>query len=165
MWARRVASYCYGNGKLIKTPILAVAAALMLSGCASSGIIGKQALSQTITPGKARLVIYRSSALGGLTQPNYLIDGRNVGASQPSGFVSCELSPGPHKISVANSALNIQLGSGTDKAQINLAPDRTTYIKASSSFGLTVGVITIEPVSPSTGASDTAGLHKIESAC
>ena len=150
---------------MVRSIAVCVTAAILLSACATGGELGKQALSAAVTAGKARLVIYRSNPMGGLIQPNYLVDGRPVGASKPNGFVACELAPGKHNISVANTSLNVNLGGGTDKAEVDLLPGTTTYIRATPSFGLTVGVITLSPTSAAQGAIDTESLHKLKSTC
>ena len=150
---------------MIRNIILIVTAAFIMSGCASGGAIGEKVLAQAVVAGKARLVLYRTNPLGALVQPDYLINGQPVGASQPSGFVTCQLRPGKHNISVANASLNMNLGGGTDKIDVQLTPGTTTYIKASPSIGLTVGVITLERVPTSQGKSDTASLSQISASC
>ena len=78
--------------------------AAFLSGCAS-GPTGSETLTDSVKSSAARLVIFRTSALGLAVQPNYLVDGRGVGGSQPAGFVVCELPPGPHEVAVLAVAL------------------------------------------------------------
>jgi len=58
--------------------------------------MGGAALTESVKPTGSRLVIYRVSALGFAIQPNYSVDRRVVGGSQPGGFVTCDLLPGPH---------------------------------------------------------------------
>lgn len=139
--------------------------AVFLSGCATSGPIGKDVLVAPLAPQKSRLVIYRTSPIGIAVQPDYIVDGKRVGSSQPDGFVVCQLDPGAHQVSVGNFELNINLGGGSDKASLNLQPGQTTYLKAEPQIGLTLGVITLSEVAESQGQADTADLHKIESAC
>ena len=74
--------------------VLALGAALVLGGCATSGPTGSQVFSLGAKPGTARLVMYRTSPVGLLIQPDYFIDGKKAGMSQPNGFVVCELRPG-----------------------------------------------------------------------
>jgi len=71
-----------------------VVVAALLSGCAS-GPTGGVTLMDNVRPTAARLVIYRDSAVGLALQPDYVVDGRVIAGSQPSGFVVCDLSPGP----------------------------------------------------------------------
>jgi hypothetical protein len=138
---------------------------LLLTGCASSGPLGKDVLVAPLAPQKSRLVIYRTSPLGFAVQPDYVIDGKAVGASQPEGFVVCQLNPGKHDVSVGNFELNVNLGGGSDKASLALRPGQTAYLKAEPQLGLTLGVITLSEVTESQGQADTASLHKIEAAC
>jgi hypothetical protein len=46
-----------------------------LTGCATTGPMGADVLTGAIPAKSARLVIYRSSAVGLAVQPDYLIDG------------------------------------------------------------------------------------------
>lgn len=145
---------------------LATAAlALALAGCASSGPTGNEILTGSIQPTAARLVIYRSSALGMAVQPSYTINGHAVAGSQPNGFVVCDLKPGRYDVGVNNFAVNINLFGGSDKAQLDLKPGTTTFVHAQPQMGVTVGIITLSHVSEQQGRSDTAALHKIEGSC
>jgi hypothetical protein len=138
---------------------------LFLAGCATSGPLGKEVLATSIAPQKSRLVIYRVSAMGFAVQPDYVIDGKAVAASQPQGFVACNLDPGKHQVAVGNFELNVNFGGGSDKAGVVLRPGQTTYLKAEPQVGLTLGVITLSEVTESQGLSDTATLHKLDGAC
>lgn len=138
---------------------------LLLTGCATSGPLGKDVLATGIAPQSSRLVIYRASILGFAVQPDYVIDGKAVAPSQPEGFVVCNLAPGKHAVSVGNFELNVNFGGGTDRASVALRPGQTTYLKAEPQLGLTVGVITLSEVTENQGLSDTATLHKLDGAC
>jgi hypothetical protein len=115
----------------------------------------------------ARLVIYRSSALGFAIQPNYVVDGRVIAGSQPGGFVVCDLPPGPHEVAVANMALSTNLfGHGSEKASIDLRPGSTAYLSAEPQMGLmTPGQITLIQVTENQGRGDVARLHQINGVC
>ena len=115
----------------------------------------------------ARLVIYRSSALGFAIQPNYVVDGRVIAGSQPGGFVVCDLPPGPHEVAVANMALSTNLfGHGSEKASIDLRPGSTAYLSAEPQMGLmTPGQITLIQVTENQGRTDVARLHQINGVC
>jgi hypothetical protein len=141
------------------------AAGLLLSGCVTGGPTGRDILAADLAPRKSRLVIYRTSPFGFAVQPPYSIDGRDVGASTPDGFVVCHLDPGTHQVAVANFELTVSLGGGTDKVNVTLRPGQTAYLKAEPQMGLTVGVITLTEVTENQGKADTASLHKLESSC
>lgn len=142
-----------------------IAFAALLSGCATSGPMGRDVLSAQMAPQKSRVVIYRSSAMGFAVQPDYALNGKAVAASQPNGFVVCNVEPGTHELSVGNIELNVNFGGGSDKARVNLRPGQTAYFKAEPQMGLTIGVITLSEVTENQGRADTASLHKLESAC
>jgi len=145
---------------------LAAAAGLLLSGCVTSGgPTGSEILAGSVAPRKSRLVLYRTSPLGLAVQPQYSIDGRDVGASTPGGFVVCNLDPGTHRVAVGNFQLTVSLTGGTDKISVTLRPGQTGYIKAEPQLGLTVGVITLSEVTEGQGKADTASLNKLESPC
>jgi hypothetical protein len=153
------------RGVLSAGVVAVSAAALSLGGCASSGPTGDQVLNGGIKPEVARLVIYRPSVIGFAVQPDYLVNGHKVGTSQSKGFLLCELRPGPRQISVGNPELNVNFGSGTDKVDVDLRAGVTTYLQAQPQLGLTMGVITLQPVAESQGRSESAELHKTDSTC
>ncbi len=143
----------------------AIAATLALSGCASSGPLGSEVLTGSIRQDSARLVIYRTSALGMAIQPDYLVNGQKVGISTPNGFVVCDIQPGKVDVAIANASFNVNLFGGSDKATVNVTPGTTAYFSATPQPGLTIGIITLSQVTEAQGKADTAALHKIESTC
>ncbi|MDZ4791851.1 MAG: DUF2846 domain-containing protein [Hyphomicrobiales bacterium] len=149
----------------MRAVIAIITAAAITPGCAMSGPMGSEVLSAKMAPQKSRVVIYRSSAMGFAVQPDYALNGKAVAASQPNGFIVCNVEPGVHELSVGNIALNVNFGGGSDKAKVNLRPGQTAYFKAEPQPGLTIGVITLSEVTENQGLSDTVSLHKIESSC
>ena len=149
----------------MRAACIIVGAALGLAGCAASGPTGREVLTGSIEPDKARLVIYRTNAMGFAIQPDYMIDNKKVGQATPNGFVVCELPPGRHNVSVGNLALNVNFGGGTDKWDLDLAPGTTTYIQAEPKPGLTVGVITLNQVADNQGRNEMAELYRLDSTC
>jgi hypothetical protein len=139
----------------------------LLTGCATSGPIGSDVLAGTIPTKSARLVIYRTSAVGLAIQPDYVVDGKNVASSQPNGFVLCHLPPGRHEVSVSNLPFsNNFFGDGAESMTVNLRAGTATYLSASPQMGVfTPGKITLKEVSESQGRADTAGFHQLNSAC
>ncbi len=144
---------------------ISVVAAAAVTGCASSGPTGNEVLTGSINPASARVVIYRTSALGFAVQPDYMINGQRIAGSQPSGFIVCDLKPGTHEVAVNNTSFNVNLFGGADKATLDLKPGTTTYFHAQPQPGLTIGIITLSQVAEQQGRADTASLHKIEGAC
>jgi hypothetical protein len=92
--------------------------AAFLTGCAS-GPLGGQALTDNVKSSAARLVIYRSSAMGFAVQPDYVVDGRVVAGSQPAGFVVCDL-----------------LGHGSERVNLDLRAGSTAYLSAEPQIGI-----------------------------
>jgi hypothetical protein len=124
-------------------------------------------LTSAIPAKSARLVIYRSSAVGLAVQPDYVIDGKTVAASQPNGFVLCHLSPGRHEVAVSNFPLsNNFFGDGAETMTVNLRSGAATYLAASPQMGVfTPGKITLKEVPESQGRADTVGFYQINTAC
>jgi hypothetical protein len=144
--------------------ILAVAACLAGS---ASGPMGGAALTESVKPTGSRLVIYRVSALGFAIQPNYSVDRRVVGGSQPGGFVTCDLLPGRHEVAVSNLPLSTNLfGCGSEKVSVELRAGGTTYLSAEPQMGImTPGQITLTEVTDNQGRTDVANLHQASGAC
>lgn len=114
----------------------------------------------------ARVVIYRVSAMGLAMQPDYLIDGKAVGSSQPGGFVACEVAPGRHEIAVGNLAISNNLfGGGSEKMTLDLRAGSTAYLAASPVPGLVAGQVTLTNVTEVQGRADIGSLHQISGAC
>jgi len=141
-------------------------AAAFLSGCAS-GPMGGQALTDNVGSNTARLVVYRTSALGFAVQPNYAVDGRVIGGSQAAGFLACDLAPGRHEVAVNNLPLSTNLfGQGSEKVSLDLRAGSTTYLSAQPQMGIvTPGAITLIQVTESQGRTDVASLHQSNGSC
>lgn len=147
----------------MRNGLVVVVLAACLGGCAS-GPTGSETLMDGVKPNVARLVIYRSSALGFAIQPNYVVDGRVVGSSQAGGFTACELTPGTHEVAVANMALSSNLFGGSEKVSVNLRAGGTTYLSASPQMGIvTPGQITLIEVTENQGRADVASLRQANS--
>ena len=146
---------------------LALVAAVSLAGCASGSTGGEVLAGSSVRSSAARLVIYRSSAMGFAVQPSYSVDGKVIASSQPAGFVVCELPPGPHAVAVANLPLSTNLfGHGSEKVTVDLRAGSTTYLSADPQMGIvTPGQITLIQVTESQGRSDVATLHQTTGTC
>ena len=140
--------------------------AAFLAGCAS-GPMGGEALTNGVKSGAARLVVYRTSVVGFAVQPNYVVDGRVIGGSQPAGFVVCDLPPGRHEVAVDNMPLSVSLfGRGSEKVSLDLHVGRITYLSAEPQMGvMTPGKITLIQVTEDQGRGDVAKLNQTTSAC
>jgi hypothetical protein len=105
--------------------------------------------------------------MGFAVQPDYVVDGRVIAASQADGFVACDLPPGHHEVAVANMPLSSNLfGHGSEKMSIDLRPGSTAYLSAEPQMGImTPGQITLVQVAENQGRADVANLHQIKSVC
>jgi hypothetical protein len=144
----------------------ALVVAACLAGCAS-GPMGSAALTDNVKSNTARLVVYRTSALGFAVQPNYVVDGRVIGGSQAAGFVACELPPGRHEVAVNNLPLSSNLfGQGSEKVSVDLRAGSTTYLSAQPQMGIvTPGAITLIQVTEGQGRADVSSLHQSSGSC
>ncbi len=140
-------------------------AALLLSGCASSGPTGSEILTGSIQPQQARVVVYRTAIMGFAVQPSYVLDGKAIAPSQPNGFLVCDVRPGKHTVSVDNVGLNVSLGSSTDRTEVTVAAGETRFIRADINPGLTVGFVSLTQVTGEQGKADTATLYKQPEQC
>jgi hypothetical protein len=145
--------------------LIVLAATMVLAGCATSGQTGSEFLSLRPKAGTARLVIYRTSPLGLLIQPDYFVDGRKAGSSQPGGFVVCDLAPGRHAVSVGNVPFALPLSNDPDAVTVTLGVGTTTFLRGEPRMGVVLGSIGLLQVAESQGRSDTASLYRIESDC
>jgi hypothetical protein len=129
--------------------------------------MGGEALTDNVKASSARLVVYRSSALGFAVQPNYAVDGRVIGGSQAAGFLACDLAPGRHEVAVNNLPLSTNLfGQGSEKMSVELRAGSTTYLSAQPQMGIvTPGAITLIQVTESQGRADVASLHQSNGSC
>lgn len=115
----------------MKRLLCLLATLTILAGCAAGGRTGQEVLTGSIAPSKSRVVFYRPSPLGFAIQPSYTIDEKEVAASQPLGFVACEVEPGPHVLRAANLAGDANLAfSGSEITNVELQPGETAYIRA-----------------------------------
>jgi len=149
----------------MRSRVALLAATLLLAGCATSGPTGSDLLSLRPKPGTARLVVYRTSPVGLLVQPDYVVDGRKAGSSQPGGFVVCDLAPGRHTVAAANIPIAMPLSNDPDSVTVSLRAGATTYLRAEPRMGIVMGSIGLLEVSEGQGRSDTASLYRIESDC
>jgi hypothetical protein len=152
-------------GESMRGRVAMLAAAMVLAGCETTGQKGSELLALRAKPGTARLVIYRTSAFGLLIQPEYLVDGRKSGSSQPGAFIMCDLAPGSHAVSVANIPIALPLTSDPDNIKITLRAGTTTYLRADPQMGLVTGAITLTQVAENQGRNDTANLSRIATDC
>lgn len=104
--------------------------------------------------------------MGLAIQPDYIVDGRTIGASSPNGFLICDLPPGRHEVAVNNMILSQNLfGVGSDKVVLDMHPGTTSYIHAEVQVGLTAGALSLVQVAEPQGRNDIGPLHKMDVKC
>jgi Protein of unknown function (DUF2846) len=114
--------------------LFVVCIAIVLAGCAASGVKQKDMASSipTIGADEGRIFFYRSSGFaGGAVRPSIKLDGAIVGESQPGGFFYVDAAPGKHEVATSTEAEN--------KLTFVLEKGEVKYVKTSVSMGLFVG--------------------------
>jgi hypothetical protein len=108
---------------------------LILAGCASNAA-GPQFSSLETAPGKAVIYVYAPAGFGGYGEPQVVeIDGKGVGKLHPRGFISTEVTPGPHKVVVKSSITNAILpGLPLPGKPVELAAGESAYFRVYSKY-------------------------------
>jgi hypothetical protein len=137
-------------GRLLR--LLAVAAALMLTGCAATGprYTEVEAGFPTLRPGDGRLLVYRVGGLGGAVRPDVRLNGEVIGKSQPDGFFFVDRPSGRYTVS-ARTEVEATL-------DVTLTEGETTYVLSSITLGVFVGHPKLSLQSESAAAGQLAGL-------
>jgi hypothetical protein len=151
---------------MIRSVLALALSTIAVAGCATTGPMGNEVLNASMNPKIARVVIYRKSIMGFAIQPDYVVDGKSVAASQPGGFVSCDLQPGRHVIAVSNLAVSNSLtGVGSENFSLDLRAGTVTYFHAAVQPGLVMGQLTLTNVTDIQGRADVGELHQISAGC
>jgi hypothetical protein len=135
-----------------KLSMLGIAIVLAAAaGCASGPKFDTVATSLAPVPsGKARIYIYRSSALGAAIQPEVKLNGAVVGTAEPNGVFYVDRDPGN---------MEVITGSEVDrKLTFTAAAGETRYVKLGVGFGVLVWRIIPELVSETEAKKDMADL-------
>jgi hypothetical protein len=129
--------------------------AFALTGCASGVKFSEMSQSiKTVPADQGRVYFYRSASMfGAALQPNIYLDDAVVGASKPGGFFYVDLAPGPHKASTSTEVEN--------RLTFVIDGGETKYVRTSPSFGVLVGHITPELVSPDEARPELQSLSYI----
>ena len=128
-------------------------AALLLVGCASSGVKFSE-MAGTLPPpaaGQGRVYVYRTSAVGAALRPQVTFDGRVVGKAIPKGFFYVDAAAGSHEIQTSTEV--------TRKLSLTLEPGQVRYVRLDVSMGFAVGHINPTLVDPAAGAKGIASCH------
>jgi hypothetical protein len=110
----------------------ALAALLLLAGCASGPVYKDVSGSFTAVPsGSGRIFFYRVSTLGFAVQPDVKLNGDKVGSAVPQGFFYVDRPPGDYEVTTTTElkkALTFHLDAG-----------QTRYVRFGISMGFFAG--------------------------
>ena len=124
---------------------------LVLGGCASGPQFDKA--EGTIAPlaaGKGRVFIYRSSAVGGLIQPDVKLNGVVVGSATPHGVFYVDKDPGN---------ISIVIGTEVEKTlTFTLGAGEVRYVKCGVNMGILAARIIPELVDPADAKKEMSDL-------
>lgn len=128
-----------------------IAALLLAAGCASGPKFNTvESQLSSLTPGKARIFFYRSTALGAGIQPEVRLNGMVVGKSEPHGVFFVDADPGN---------MEVITGSEVDrKLTFTIAPGETRYVRLAVGLGVLVYRIIPELVDEADARKEIADL-------
>lgn len=138
--------------------LLAIAASLALTGCASVDMVSKEASTkakQFAAPSanKAGVYVYRNSSFGGALKKDIWIDGNCVGESAPNVFFYTEVDGGKaHKLSTESEFSPNDLDLTADAG-------KNYFVRQYIKMGAFVGGAGLELMSEEQGKADIAPLE------
>src|SRR5215813_7767848 len=133
--------------------LLAVAASLLLSACATSGPKFSQ-MGSTLAatkPDTGRIYFYRTTALGAAVQPSVRLNGEVVGKAVPNGFFYVDSPPGNYQVATETEVER--------KLTFTLEAGQVRYVRLNISMGFFVGHVYGELVDESKGLKEIEDLH------
>jgi hypothetical protein len=122
--------------------LAAIAAAVVLTGCAASGpkFTQQESAMPKLSAEQGRVYFYRvDSFVGGAVRPSVKLDGAVVGDSTPGGYFFVDTAAGSHEASTSTEATN-KVTFVLDKGEIK-------YVRTKVQMGLLVGHVVPELVS------------------
>lgn len=125
--------------KLLKFAV--IGAVIALTGCAASGpkFSAMQASTPAVNADQGRVYFYRKDSMfGAALQPAVIMDGAEVGKSQPGGYFYVDAASGSHEASTSTEA--------TNKVSFVLEKGEVKYVRTAPSIGLLVGRVVPELV-------------------
>jgi len=137
---------------------LALAAALLISGCASVNMASKEESSRAKEfkqpgPGHAGVYIYRNSSFGSALKKNLWIDGKCLGESAPHVFFYTEVEGGrTHKVQTASEF-------SPNDLELMFEPGRIYFIRQYIKMGVFIGGAGLEQVPEAQGREDIRNLE------
>ena len=135
--------------------LVAVAASLLLSACATSGLKFTE-MSTTLAAPKSemgRIYFYRTALIGAAVQPDVRLNGEKVGKAVPNGFFYADRPAGNYQVAT-ETEVEKKLTFTLDAGQIR-------YVRLNISMGFFVGRVYGELVDEDKGRSEIADLRYI----
>jgi hypothetical protein len=141
--------------KTVPGLLIAMLAALVVAGCATSGVTYTELQPKLAPPadGQGRIFMYRNAVIGMAVQPSVKLNDVVVGSAVPRGFMYVDRPTGDYTISTATEV--------TRTLSLTLAPSQIRYVRLAIGIGFFVGHVYPELVDNTEGAADIADCHLI----
>ncbi len=138
--------------------IVAIAAALLLSACATSGPkFGEMGATMAAAkPDMGRIYFYRTALIGAAVQPEVRLNGEKVGKAVPNGFFYVDRPAGNYQVVTETEV--------EKKLTFTLEPGQVRYVRLDISMGFFVGRVYGELIDEDKARSEIAGTRYIGSA-
>lgn len=130
-------------------PLAAVSLTLLLAGCASGPKLS-EAPQLAIPDGMARIVVYRTSILGGAIQPTVNVNGTPTAKCQPGGVFTVDVNPGEAALAVQTEKNRV--------SYVSVSRGDTAYVRCDPEIGLIVWQVKLTNVPQAQGQAETQKL-------
>jgi hypothetical protein len=128
---------------------LVIASAVSLSGCATGAKFSETTQAE-ISEGKGRIVVYRTSIVGGGIQPIVNVNGVPTAKCQPNGVFTVDVPPGQVALSVETEK--------TRTSYVDVEAGKTSYVRCDPAMGLVIWQVKLTNVSATEGQAETGNL-------
>ncbi len=137
--------------------LIALLAAVLLAGCATSGATYTELQPKLAPPaaGQGRIFLYRNAVVGMAVQPSVKLNDVVIGTAVPHGFIYVDRPAGDYTISTTTEV--------TRTLSLTLAPGQVRYVRLAIGVGFFVGHVYPELVDNTEGAEDISDCHLIGS--
>jgi hypothetical protein len=142
-----------------KVPVLILAAALALAGCATTGprFSEIEARIPAVPADDGRIYFYRKSIFfGDGLRPPVKLNGQDVGRPVPNGFFFVDRPAGDYVVSTSTEVVR--------SLPLTLAKHEEKYVRFEATMGVFVGHISPELVDKNEALSELAGMHYVGTA-
>ena len=133
--------------KRFKSPVVAVALLLLVSGCASVPMASKEddaaAKSFQVPSDKGRVYVYRNELMGGAVKIPITLDSKLVGSTVKHTFFVFDVSPGSHEVGC--------VGETPGKVTVDLKGGEAAYVWQEMKMGMWAASCAMHIVDQQTG--------------